>query len=150
MNSKTSLIIGISLPIVMLVIIIASLYLPRMLVHPKYNFLYKTDGDYDYSVENNALVKKERGYKYDRPLEEANFFIYNVATDESKKISLEEAQQLKLDSKETSPDGMKVASRSSCGVFGGCSSGYYLVGHFYSKKLELKEYSSQLLGWIIP
>ncbi len=55
------LIVGIAIPLVMIILVGASIYIPRLYVKPQTNFLYQTGGDYytsrEYVVDNGTLVK---------------------------------------------------------------------------------------------
>lgn len=166
-----SLIAAISIPLLMIVFVAGSIYLPGLFVKPHFNFLYVSGQDYPYgrqryTVENGRLVQQEitklesRGYY--PPRQEARLFVHDVAKNESREISFQEAQRLTLDPSLQSPDGFEVVyGNRGNGVFAlffGSRSDYnarYLTGHNVSKKLNLKfsgdsQYTNffQFLGWI--
>lgn len=168
-KKNLSLVLGISIPILMILFVAGSIYLPRIFIKPKFNFLYESGGEYcgsrqEYFVRNGRLVKNEmqkpKGQIYCLP-EEIKLYIYDVGKDESREISFEEAQNLYLDSSIKSPDGFEV-------VYGKRNEGFfpfffwtetdynvrYLVGHNVSKKLNLRPNGAhhtnfRFIGWII-
>ena len=62
MKKNIPLIFAISIPVLMVIGIALSIYLPTLFVKPEYDFLYSIGGDYsyrnEYAVENGKLVKK--------------------------------------------------------------------------------------------
>lgn len=171
-KKNLTFIFGISIPILMIIFIAISIYVPSLFEKPTYNFLYVVGQDYYYnyvySVENGILIKKEisqPSYKdYARPVgavvKEPKFFIYDVASDSAREVSFDEAQDLTLDSNMTSPDGFKVVGESNSGGFfssfygvGGDYGTKYLKGKNSSKKLNIElgdynYYDFNFLGWI--
>lgn len=161
------LIAGISIPILMIIFVAASIYLPRLFVPaPKYNFLYATDGDYYtrrfYSVQNDRLVENEIKYpeKY-RPRRKPKFFVHDIVKNESKEIAFEDAQKLTLNSNVKSPDGFEVVSGTRHSgffpFFFGGGRDYktkYIKGRNTSKKLNLQMITDyyyrnfHFIGWI--
>jgi hypothetical protein len=161
-----SLIVGVSIPILMILFVAGSIYLPGLFVKPKFNFLYATGDDYfnsgQYIVQGGKLVKKEieeSGKSYVFP-GEIKLFIHDVSQNESREVSFEEAQDLDLDPNVKSPDGFEV-------VYGSRGEGFfpflfgtradystrYLKGHNVSKKLNVQlsggYYNNfRFLGWI--
>jgi hypothetical protein len=119
-----------------------------------------------YSVQNRKLVRNEIQRPENQiyqPPREVKLYIHDVAKNESKEISFEEAQNLNLDSNTKSPDGFEV-------VYGSRGEGLfpffflserdyntlYLKGRNVSKKLNLQLSGSyynyydnfRFLGWI--
>jgi len=165
------LIVGISIPILMILFVAASIYLPLLFMHtkPEFNFLYVT-GDYllgsQYSVENGKLVKHE--FKDDegrwpsimRRRGDAKLFVHDVTKNESRQISFEEAQSLDLNSNIKSPDGFEIVHGSRGGgpwpFFGFSETDYntvYIKGHNISRKLNVQQTERHFgdfhfLGWI--
>lgn len=174
-RKNASLILGISIPILMIVLIAASIYLPGLFIKPKFNFLYLSgEFRYDYNnqplyiIENEKLIKNKITYYedtyryYTPPKYDAKFYIYDVTTNESKQVSFEEAQKLTLDSNKKSPDGFEVVYGSRGDgffpFFYGSETDYetrYLKGNNVSKKLNIqlsRTYSFynnfNFIGWI--
>ena len=163
-----SLIIGVAIPILMIVFVAASIYLPGLFSPPpKFNFLYVT-GDryyekYQFVVENSRLTKREVKYPERYTPEVARLYIHDVSRNESKEISFEDAQKLYIDPNTKSQDDFEVVYGSYDGgifsIFFGREDydTVYLKGHNTSKKLNLSSsgnghyyyYNSfRFLGWI--
>ncbi len=168
-KDNISLIIGIAIPILMIVLVALSIYLPAIFSpQPQFNFLYVTGDDYykgkQYVVESGKLIEREVKYPQHYTPGIVRLLIHNVATDESKEISFEETQQLSLDANSKSPDGWEVVyGNRDYGVFplffsGGTDyNSMYLKGHNTSKKLNLQSSAdnryhyyrrARFLGWI--
>lgn len=170
MGSKKniSLMVGIAIPIFMIILIVASIYLPSLFAPaPQFKFLYVTEDGYDqnrqFGVENGALVKYEVKYPEHYTPKDARLFIHDVVKNTDQEITFEAAQKLKLDSRIKSPDGYEVVYGSSeYGFFPFFFSGgydynaMYLKGHNTSRKLELQSSNDgryyyrnrRFLGWI--
>lgn len=174
-KKNITLVVGISIPILMILFVAGSIYVPGLFVQPKFNFLYVSGDEHyynqsQYSVQNEKLVRSQiqngglRGKPYNQiypPPREVKLYIYDVAKNESKEISFEEAKNLKLDSNNLSPDGFEV-------TYGSRGDGFfpffflserdyntrYLKGHNVSKKLNLALNSGsyynnfRFIGWI--
>ncbi len=172
MNSKknVSLIIALGIPVLMIVLVAASIYLPGLFAPaPQHHFLYVTDDFYQggqYVVEKGTLIKRELKRPPNTTPVVVRLFIYDVSANAGREVSFEEAQQLRLDTSVTSPDGYEVAYASSVGyelfplLFFGDGrdrNDMYLKGHGASKKLNLTMQSdmyswysrrARFLGWI--
>ncbi|MBI2589818.1 hypothetical protein HYW32_02235 [Candidatus Berkelbacteria bacterium] len=171
-KKNITLILGISIPILMILFVAGSIYLPGLFIKPHFNFLYVSGDDsyyyynsgHQYSVQNDKLVKNEikqpENQNYNPPRVESKLYIYDVAKNEAKEISFTEAQNLNLDSSVKSSDDFEV-------VYGSRDSGFfpffwggtdynarYLSGHNVSKKLNLQLNGSsyynnfRFIGWI--
>lgn len=112
-----TLILGISIPIIMILLIAGSIYLPGLFVHPQYNFLYVSGDDayfrqQQYYVQNGSLVKSEfqptTNQTYNAPKTESKLYIYDVVENKAREVTFEEAQNLNLDSNNKSPDDFEV------------------------------------------
>lgn len=170
-KKNITLILGMSIPILMILFVAGSIYLPSLFMKPpSINFLYSSvdSGDYycgdvqQYSVQNSQLIKNEskQPEKGSYICDEPKLFIQDVVKNKSKQISFDEAKKLSLDSNIISPDGFEV-------VYGSRGEGFfpfffysganydtrYLKGHNISKKLNIQlngayPYSFHFLGWI--
>jgi len=171
-KKNITLVIGMSIPILMILFVAGSIYLPGLFINPHFNFLYVSGNDfyyynngYQYSVQNDKLIKNEirqlENKNYNPPRVESKLYIYDVAKNEAKEISFTEAQNLNLDSSVKSPDDFEVVygSRDSgfFPFFWGGGTDYnarYLSGHNVSKKLNLQLNGSsyynnfRFIGWI--
>lgn len=162
------LLIGFAIPILMIVFIAASVYIPGLFSQPKYNFLYaENNGFYHeklFSVNNGKLTRNTLPSSTDpyyTPGPIPQLYVHNVTTNESKHISLEDAQKLILDQSAESPDGYRIQAGNygnSFYPFGSYDRDYnthYIMGHNVSKKLNVKtigaNYYGQVnfIGWVI-
>ncbi|MFA6584724.1 MAG: hypothetical protein WCS77_10540 [Elusimicrobiaceae bacterium] len=171
-----SLVIGLAIPIVMILLVAGSIYLPGLFTKPHVNFLYASGNDssdsyyysngQQYAVRSNTLIETpirqhENTDQLPVPMD-TKLYIYDVAKNEAREISFEEAKNLNLDSNIISPDGFEfVCGSRDYGffpLFGGPHGDYrdrYLKGHNVSRKLNLQLNSSNtrrnnpyFLGWI--
>jgi len=160
-----------AIPIVMILLVAASIYVPGLFIHPKYSFLYVTGSDYydglQYAIQNGKLIKSvEKPAPNQKPrVDQSQLSIMDVPLNESKTISLDDAQKLKLDPSAQSPDGFEVLqgnqSRGVFPFFDFAETDYntiYLRGHNASKKLNARVtstgnygnyYTFRFLGWIV-
>lgn len=160
------LILGFSIPVLMILFVAVSIYVPGLFLHPKYNFLYSTGGDYYgrevYSVVNDRLIQNPQSttYPYEKPYPIPQLYIYNVTTNENTQVSFQDAKNFNLDSSDESQDGYKLEEgNSSDGFFPFFfyrrNNDEYLVGHNTSKKLNIKNAGTSyyntihFLGWVI-
>jgi len=164
MNIKNNLplIFGISIPLLMIIFVALSIYLPQIFVKPQYDFLYLS-GDNDcyvqqkyirvYTVENSELI-----YNQECSSAEPKIFFYSIENNESKEIVFEEAKRLDLNEQIQSPDGFEIVYGSKEGGFfpfffysGSDYSSRYIKGHNVSKKLNIQfiGYNNFVfLGWV--
>lgn len=174
-KKNLSLILGISIPFIMILIVILSIYIPPFFAHPKYNFLYMTsmqvyDNSQIYTVKGGKLEKGELTVNGVTPvdgkmtsvigapvIDTPIFFIYDVTKNESTEITFEQAQALTLNSNTLSPDGFEVVqSNGNYGFFPFFSGNYdyyarYIKGHGISQKINGNfNYNNNFsfLGWI--
>jgi len=154
------------LPVILIVVVALSAYIPSFLLKTDYNFIYTSCSDginrnlYScnnylnqlYSVENNKLAVNEINPKQDSDgdgvldIDEnynARIFLHDTKKNESREVALEEAQGMMLNGLLTSPDGVTVSSDWDRGgdfffIFdGGSSYGYYLTKGRSKSKLHL-------------
>lgn len=123
MKKNLPLTIGLSIPVLMIVFIAASIYLPRFsATQPQFSFLYTGGSNYNtvkfYTVKDNKLFLDENP-NCPPPGNGANFkteprlFRYDAVKDQSQEISFESAQTMKLDSNIKSPDGFELSYNHS-------------------------------------
>lgn len=155
------LILGVSIPILMILFVVASIYLPGIFIQPKYNFIYISGGyDLVYSVSGGKIIKATPLNPPYRPSLEEKLYFHDVLENKSKEISYEEAQKYNLDPNIESPDGFQVTYGTSSGGFfpfffysGTDYDTRYLTGHNVNKKLNILKsglYSDsfRFLGWV--
>lgn len=184
-----AIVLAFVLPIALIAIIALSTYLPSFFLSTDYNFVYSscTDGrnyysyrcdnylQKRYSVVNSKLVVNDIDPAQDSDNDgipdinenyTARIFLHDTQKNESREITLEEAQTLSLNGLLTSPDRVTVSSyydRSGGGfffIFGGGSSsyGYYLTKGKSRDKLNLINRDDryyyrdnfQFIGWVLP
>jgi hypothetical protein len=166
------LIIGIALPVVFILIISVVIFTPSFFIKPSHNFLYTVSDNYygydqayrnTYNVEQNRIVleavpaKENWTYKGDVP----TLYLYEVRTNASHQITLDEAKGYVLDPGPSSPDGYTVAYQySHNGVFELFGSNNDNSGYFISKGSGKKRLNGltgdrywnqgnfRLIGWI--
>ena len=164
MKKHIPLIIGISIPILMILFVAGSIYLPGLFIRPGYNFLYVSGASnygQPYSVANGKLVQNDVKYPANYyPPAQPELFVYDSAKNQSQGISFADAQNLNLDPTAQSPDGFEVVSGSNGGGdyfpfdFGpsNYNDGWYLKGHNLDKKINVQTvgsyYNLTFLGWI--
>ncbi len=160
------LIIGLAIPAAMVLLVAASIVVPGLLVKPQHDFLYLTSADYatnwDLAVEEGTLVnvRQKNGFSTDgSPV--PVLYVHDMTTNESRRVTVEEAKKLTLDPSQISPDGFELVQGGSRGgfLFYSGNADYnaqYLRGHGVSKRMNVKtegqrSYGSiRFIGWIIP
>lgn len=175
MKKNISLIIGLAIPILMILFVAGSIYLPGLFIKPEFDFLYVTGSGYtstygeQYTVANGTLIQNKvnppKDQDYYPPLRPEKLFIYDADKNESLEVSFEEAKLFNLDVNAVSKDGFEIVRGGyDDGIFplffGGHSNynARYLKGHGVSKKLNIPgmkaydyyDYNFRFLGWIIP
>lgn len=151
------LILLFAVPLAIIAIVAAVVYVPRLFAHPKYSFVYSTCADYNcygrYTVSSGSIIATKQGYaSWNDQLPTLSY--YDAATNASHTISLASAQKLHLDNASKSPDGYSVvqASNDSGFLFWSSSSddGWYLENGLKKKLLQLPSNTTQVtfLGWV--
>lgn len=167
-SQNISLIIGLSIPVVMILFISIAINGPRWFTDvepPTVNFLYVT-GQQDpyvaYSVKDGRLAITDNTPENvtGRAQYTTHFFIHDVAANRSREIQLDEVQQLFLDGGVRSPDGFTISDGRRRGWFifgyGRYHGERYLVKESYSEKLNLETESGgnsyywnyRFIGWV--
>ncbi len=185
-KKNLALLLAFILPIILIAIVALSTYLPSLFLSTSYNFVYSscTDGtnyysyrcdnylQKRYSVVDNKLIINDIDPTQDSDnngtpdINEnytARIFLHDTKNNESREITLEEAQTLTFNSLITSPDGVTVSSSYDRGadfflIFdGGSTYGYYLTKGKSRSKLNLintneRYYRNnfQFIGWALP
>lgn len=133
------LIIGLAIPVLMVIVLVAVIYLPRLYIKPTYNFVFAT-GSYptyqdnatkektEYTVIDGRLTKDISAivYHFSTYYSENSpkFYRYNVTEKKTLPISDKEVMRLSLDPSQTSPDGFVLNYGTQVdnvfeGLFGG-------------------------------
>lgn len=159
--------IAFALPVILIIVVALSVYLPSLFVRTDYNFVYAicTDSSYyygnecsnflqkKYTVVNGKIITNDVDLSVDvygnkRPgagTFNSRVFLHNTKTNESRELGSSEETQIILNSNlYTSPDGVTISRDSSGGdyfmfPFGGSSytSGWYLTKGGSKKKMNL-------------
>lgn len=180
-QNKWPLYIAIGLPVLFVVGLIGAVYIPQLFTKPaQYDFVYITRNlsepyGQTYTVEQGKIVKQYLPPPVDYKLSEVkdyrsvlleSIYLYDVETDKSRELTLEEAQALTIDQNPKSPDGYIFKSGQNSGgvvtdMFGGNRdySASYLKNGFYSKRIYLTQEKSSrnyygygpgdFIGWVI-
>jgi hypothetical protein len=181
-----ALLLAFLLPIVLIVVVALSTYLPALFLSTDYNFVYASCADatnyYSYNcdsylqqryttVDNTLVVNPNE------PTQDTNrdgvpdqytgrIFLHDTQKNESREITVEEAQTFTLNNLLTSPDGVTVSGhfdRGSADFFFIFDSGSSSYGHYLTKgrsrsKLNLINGNDryyyrnnfQFIGWVLP
>ena len=187
LKKNFAIVLAFVLPVALIAIIALSTYLPSLFLSTDYNFVYSscTDGtnyypyhcnnylQKRYSVINGKIVVNSIDPTQDSDKDgvpdinenyTARIFLHDTKKNESREITLEEAQLLSLNGLLTSPDGVTVSSNYDRGADffflfdGGSSYGYYLTRGKSRSKLNLINNDDryyyrnnfQFIGWILP
>ncbi len=179
LRKNIPLIVGLAIPVLMVVAVAISIYLPQATLDPKTDFVYVV-GNYPFYSErtnSNKSIEHEYslidGYLTDKSFEvtyeggrdpvsynDPVFFRYNAEEDTSQQLSFEEVQKLTLNDSMKSPEGLEVTHGRNDGfpLFFYDSDNYkdvYLKGDRASKKINVHtgsdEYVSnfQFIGWVV-
>lgn len=152
-----------SIPIAIITIAAAVIYVPRLMANPAHDFIYSVCEEY--SCKNRYAVDSA-GYITETPPESSEvrygdgpvqLRYYDVSAEATHSLTLDEARRYRLDTSSKSPDGYTLIRESSGGNFlfwGGRDTGWYLRDGAKKKKIELspnESYYSQnieFLGWV--
>ncbi len=159
MKNNKKLIIGISLPLLVILFVIGAVVFPKLFFNPKYDFVYTIDpmcNDYNcryyynvpnpiypYNVTDGKISKAEKlspitipdpnDYQKKVTVEAIypKLYIYHVDKESFEEISLEQAQKLNLTNGGSDPDGTVVtnANNGSRGIVGEVLGG----GSYYNR-----------------
>ena len=162
-KQNLSLIFGISIPILMIVFVALSIYIPRLFAEPpQYDFLYYVTDTHFASEHPESYYTVRQGYidfidnNPDENFEKrSRIFRHDVSENESFEMSYEDARYLELDASYESPDGYELVNS-----YGGdilyidiSYDELFLKGHNVSTEMNLFNtniYYNQFnfLGWI--
>jgi hypothetical protein len=185
-----TIVLAFLLPILLIIIVALITYLPSLSIKTNYNFIYTscTDGQNYYPYNCNNYMQKRYSVADDKLVvmdvdltvdSDRNgvpdykekysdrIFLHDTLKNESREISLKEAQTMTLNDLLTSPDGITVSSsydrrRMGMEIFpfdsGYSSYGYYLAKGKSKTKLNLINNTDQyyyqnnfkFIGWVLP
>jgi hypothetical protein len=154
MKKHIPLLIGISLPVLFILVISAVIYLPVLSIKPQHDFIYVAQNEYApydqaskyiYDIKDGKVITKPNTKKFPEQIllnEPPKLYMYDINTDTSHEISLADAQKLSVDPGPSSPDGYMVEYKyGHDGIFelfgsDNGSNGYYVSKDNGSKKLK--------------
>jgi hypothetical protein len=156
-RKNISLIIALGLPLLLIIGITLAILIPRAIISPKYDFVYKII-EYNYDEMKAATPESPS-----EPTRKVSYFYHELVANKSRSIAKEEIPNLDIIQNETSPDGFRVACGSRTeGAFlfvvtsEDCRE-HFLKGNGYSQKLNLSEptypdyYNAiEMEGWVLP
>lgn len=172
-----TILLACTLPVALITIVALSTYLPSLFFSTDYNFLYSTctDGGNHYSNSDRCDTNPQKRYAVvsDKLIvnsTNSNFtvriFFHDTKKNESREITLEEAQTLTLNGLLTSPDSVTISNKNDGGggadffIFYGSSysNGYYLtkgksrskINTINSNNQSYYQDNFQFLGWVLP
>jgi len=178
MKKNLPLIVGIALPIIFIIIMSVVIFVPTMFVNPQYNFLYTLNDSYyaynqgyrnSFSVVKGQVVPVPIPGNADisNPQRSASMadypplYVYDVKSNTSHAVTLDQARTFVLDPGPSSPDGYTVAYEyNDAGIFdlfGSRSNSGYFIEKGSSRKIltgmtanNMWSYSGnfKLIGWI--
>lgn len=149
------LLLLLSVPIAIILVIVAFVYVPRLFANPTYDFIY-CDGyscDRRYTIDSSNRISVPPGVDH-RSYSEATLRYYDVDRDASRPISMGEAAEYQLDPMSKSPDGYTLEHNSSGGGFllwSDYSSSWSLSKGIISKPVSFGDsrYDKQFIGWVL-
>lgn len=148
-----------SVPVGIVFVIVAFLYVPRMLANPSYDFIYCTGHtcDNQYTVSSSGEINTPEGsigrYSYDP----SSLRYFDIEDDASRPITIDDAKNYRLSAKSKSPDGYTLERHTqSGGLFSfNYEESWSLKKGLLSKPVTLSSnqhaYSSNtsFVGWVI-
>ena len=153
-----------AIPVAVILIAAAVIYLPRLLANPSHDFIYAVCDDYrcksGYSVDGSGRVTEdtnEEAAKYSFYDQSAQLRYYSASSGATRSITLDDAQSYQLDVSSRSPDGYTLTQEGSSSGFLFWSSRddrWYLKDGAKKKPVELitdqSRYSQNIkfLGWV--
>ena len=153
MKKHIPLIVGISLPVLFIIIMSIVIFAPSLFVKPQYNFIYSNFNEsfYPYNFYKNTFEVKGNHIVLKAIPENPNrtsvgdiptLYLYDVKASSSHQITLDEAKGYSVDAGPSSPDGYTVQYEYNYnrGFFpfggGGSDSGYFVEKDGVKKKLS--------------
>lgn len=160
-TTRRDILLLLSVPLGLLVLLAAIVYIPQALARPAHDFIYSScETSYYCSgrmvVEENKLVYRS-GVR-DRVDQQPQLYYYDVSENSSRPVTLGEAHEYQLNSSSRAPDGYTLTHESSSSGFlfwDGGSSQWVLKNGLYKKSVDIGEsdryYSGRditFVGWV--
>jgi hypothetical protein len=156
-----------AIPASIAIIAALAVYVPRLMAHPQYDFIYAACDSYScensFSVNADGLVTESFGAQseiispYSNQSQNETLRYYDARTDSTRSITLEQTRSYSLNTSSRSPDGYTLSQPDSGSGFlfwDNYDQGWYLKNGAKRKKVDLLQtrsyYSSDVtfLGWV--
>lgn len=155
--------IGLSIPLILVLLIFFSIYIPKLRFHPQYNFIYSLN-EKSYDPKCKAFLIKD-GKLTEQIVAstcgDTTLYYYDIKQNTSQPVSYEQARQYTLDANPDSPDGYRVFKDNGGSgffpLFYDNTQSIYLSGHGVSGRVNIPKkspgnyqfyYAFQFLGWV--
>jgi len=149
-----------AVPLAILVVAGAAVYIPRLLAQPAYDFVYAACEDYDcrdsYSVGGSGEITRTADPEA-YATRSAVLRYYDAKKDATRSLTLDEARRFQLDTSSKSPDGYSLSKENSDGGFlfwSDYRDGWVLKNGAKKKPVDLVQNDSYgsssvtFLGWV--
>lgn len=158
-TAKRDILLLISVPLGLLVLLAAIVYVPQALARPTQDFIYTLCEDYYCGGRvgvHDGRVRYQPELGVVRNPRPPILRYYDVSAGSARPLTLQEAEDYQIDSSSRSVDGYALISEASSSgfLFGGSSrNGWALKNGLYKKPVELgatDPYSSDVkfIGWV--
>ncbi|MDZ7726218.1 MAG: hypothetical protein U5L75_01390 [Candidatus Campbellbacteria bacterium] len=169
-KGNTVIVLALLLPLLLVLVIFLTTYLPYFSLSSDYNFVYATCEnntrhepgtlscdeylDERFSIVNKRISDNELDEPQDEEGFQVRFFMHNTSTNESREIAFEEARSYELSSLLTAPDGVSFSGPEYDGGVSfflfydsNSSSGYYLTKGGRRQKQNLINVNANYRGY---
>lgn len=165
-STKKEFLLFLSIPVAIILIVASIVLVPSLFAKPKFNFVYSYCPDYfcgqGYAIDKSGTVTMKEGLStlnlsyYNK---QPDLYLHDMSTGASKKISLADANNLRLNSSNVSPDGYVLKQNSSSSgsflfAIESSDDSWYLENGLKKKKVNLTGTSNSyrgninFLGWV--
>jgi hypothetical protein len=159
------LIVALSLPLLMIILIAVTIYLPSLFVKPTTDFVFMLGGNCCYNCPRLYAVRNGRLFRNDIVSElndkqcaantsSIRFYYYDIEKDVSREIDYAQAAQLVYDDSAISRDGFEIEDGHDSDFFG-VGRNYdekYIKKGAYSRRLNMPKperwYDYAFIGWV--
>lgn len=175
-TTKRDILLLLSVPLGLLALLAAIVYIPQALARPAHDFIYSLCSSYrcrdSVSVENGKIISDFEAHvttlgdaeEFEQLLSERSreslpqLYYYDVSNDASRPLTFSEAQRYTVDGSSRAPDGYTLIHESSSSGFlfwGSSSSEWVLKNGLYKKSVDIGEsgryYGGRdiiFIGWV--
>lgn len=160
-TTKRDVILLLSIPLALMVLLAAIVYLPQILARPGHDFIFSHCSSYRckdaVSVKDGVVSLQSANSADYYESTSPTLYYYDVAAGTYRQLTVEEAQAYRLDSTQRSPDGYVLKRESSSSGFlfwSDSNSGWVLQNGWYKKPVDLVDgqryYDNDMkfVGWV--